>query len=104
MCCFLQLSVFRPKAYDVSEEFLIWQFLTDWTTGSIKNLAFLRFSEFFETLSLLHFGLRDSNEALEFSTQNLMTYNFWLRGLAKFRQVAILAIFGGYFGYFLKKR
>ena len=96
MCCFLQLSVFRPKAYDVAEEFLIWQFLTDWTTGSIKNLAFLRFSEIFETL--LHFGLRDSNEAWEFSTQNLMTYNFWLVGLAKFRQVAILAIFGGYFG------
>ena len=33
-----------------------------------------------------------------------MPYNFWLRGLAKFRQVAILEIFGGYFGYFLKKR
>ena len=30
-----------------------------------------------------------------------MPYNYWLIGLAKFRQVAILAIFGGYFGYLL---
>ena len=30
-----------------------------------------------------------------------MPYNFPLDGLAKFRHVAILAISGGYFGYFL---
>ena len=30
-----------------------------------------------------------------------MPYKSYLQGLAKFRQVAILAIFGGYFGYLL---
>ena len=34
---------------------------------------------------------------LWYSTQNLMLYNFYLEGLAKFRHVAIWAIFGGYF-------
>ena len=32
-----------------------------------------------------------------------MPYKFYLQGLAKFRQVAIWAIFGGYFGYFLAR-
>ena len=37
----------------------------------------------------------------QFSTQNLMLFKFHFDGLAKFRHVAILAIFGGYFGYLL---
>ena len=31
-----------------------------------------------------------------------MPYKFYIIGLAKFRHMAILAIFGGYFGYFLQ--
>ena len=37
----------------------------------------------------------------QFSRQNLILYNFHLRRMVIFRQLAILAIFGGYFGYFL---
>ena len=36
-------------------------------------------------------------------SDHLTLYNFHIPGLAKFRQLAILAIFGGYFGDFLKK-
>ena len=32
-----------------------------------------------------------------------MLYKFHIIGLAKFRHMAILAIFGGYFGYFLAR-
>ena len=37
----------------------------------------------------------------QFSTQNLMPSKFHLMGLAKFRQLAILAVSGGYFSWLL---
>ena len=61
----------------------------------IENVAFLRISENFETI--LHWTPSfEWSLWYQFSTQNLMLYKFHLRGLAKFRH---LAIFGGYFGY-----
>jgi len=66
----------------------------------IENVAFLRISENFETI--LHWT--PSFEWClwyQFSTQNLMLFKLYRRGYAKFRHLAILVIFGGYFGSFL---
>ena len=75
-----------------------------WITQSkvrpIENLAFLKISVIFETLLLWTASFKWSLW-YQFSTQHLIPYNFQLIGLAKFRHLAILAIFGGYFGYFL---
>ena len=68
----------------------------------IENVAFLRISDIFETLLLWTASFKWSLW-YQFSTQNLMLYKFHIIGLAKFRHLAILAIFGGYFGYFLKR-
>ena len=66
----------------------------------IENLAFLMISAIFE-MSLLWTAWPKWSLWYQFSTQNLMPCKFHLIGLAKFRQVAILAVFWGYFGYFL---
>ena len=69
----------------------------------IENLAFLMISTIFEML-LLWTAWPELSLWYQFSTQNLMPNNFWLRVLAKFRHRAILAIFGGYFWLFSPKR
>ena len=69
----------------------------------IENLAFSMISAIFEML-LLWTAWSELSLWYQFSTQNLMPNNFWLRVLAKFRHRAIVAIFGGYFWLFSPKR
>ena len=51
----------------------------------------------------LRTGSTELSLRYQFSTQNLTLYNIQLMALVKFRQMAILAIFGGDFGYFLAR-
>ena len=51
----------------------------------------------------LRTGSTELSLRYQFSTQNLTLYNIQLMALVKFRQMAILAIFGGDFGDFLAR-
>ena len=66
----------------------------------IENLSFLMISAIFEIL-LLWTAWSELSVWYQFSTQNLMPSKFHLMGLAKFRQLAILAVSGGYFSWLL---
>ena len=66
----------------------------------IENLSFLMISAIFEML-LLWTAWSELSLWYQFSTQNLMPSKFHLMGLAKFRQLAILAVSGGYFSWLL---
>ena len=68
----------------------------------IENLSFLMISAIFEML-LLWTAWSELSLWYQFSTQNLMPSKFHLIGLAKFRQVAILAGFCGYFLWLLPR-
>ena len=68
----------------------------------IENMAFLVILEIFE-MALLWTAWSELSLWYQFSTQNLMPSKFHLIGLAKFRQVAILAGFCGYFLWLLPR-
>ena len=75
--------------------------ITQSIVRSIENLAFLRISEIFKTLLPWTASFKWSLW-YQLSTQNLMFYKLHLICFATFRHLAILAIFGCYFGYFLR--
>ena len=68
----------------------------------IENMAFLVILEIFE-MALLWTAWFESSLWYQFSTQNLMRYNFQKGRLAKFRHLAILAVFCGYFLWLLPR-
>ena len=77
-----------------------------WLTQS-KLRSVLRKWESWKTqdFELVHLRTGSTKWSLryQFSTQNLTLYNIQLMALVKFRQMAILAIFGGIFGDFLAR-